>query len=61
MSAMPKIDIDALKVDTYTGYPEPFRQAVRGGHARAGDQLFGEADDVAGIVHRKRGRRGAAR
>ena len=27
---MPKIDIDALKVDTYTGYPEPFRQAVLG-------------------------------
>jgi uncharacterized cupin superfamily protein len=30
MTAMPKIDIDALKVDTYTGYPEPFRQAVLG-------------------------------
>jgi len=27
---MPKIDIDKLKVDTYTGYPEPFRQAVLG-------------------------------
>ena len=27
---MPKIDIDSLKVDTYTGYPEPFRQAVAG-------------------------------
>jgi uncharacterized cupin superfamily protein len=27
---MPKIDIDALKTDTYTGYPEPFRQAVVG-------------------------------
>jgi uncharacterized cupin superfamily protein len=27
---MPKIDIDQLKVDTYTGYPEPFRQAVLG-------------------------------
>jgi uncharacterized cupin superfamily protein len=27
---MPKIDIDKLKVDTYTGYPEPFRQAVVG-------------------------------
>ncbi len=27
---MPKIDIDALKVDTSTGYPEPFRQAVLG-------------------------------
>ena len=30
MTRMPKIDIDALKVDTYTGYPEPFRQAVLG-------------------------------
>jgi uncharacterized cupin superfamily protein len=27
---MPKIDITALKVDTNTGYPEPFRQAVIG-------------------------------
>jgi len=27
---MPKIDIDQLKVDTYTGYPEPFRRAVEG-------------------------------
>jgi uncharacterized cupin superfamily protein len=27
---MPKIDIDKLKVDTYTGYPDPFRQAVLG-------------------------------
>ncbi len=27
---MPKIDIDQLKVDTYTGYPEPFRGAVEG-------------------------------
>jgi uncharacterized cupin superfamily protein len=27
---MPKIDIDAIKVDTRTGYPEPFRQAVIG-------------------------------
>jgi uncharacterized cupin superfamily protein len=27
---MPKIDIDALTVDTYTGYPDPFRQAVLG-------------------------------
>ena len=27
---MPKIDIDKVKVDTYTGYPEPFRQAVMG-------------------------------
>jgi uncharacterized cupin superfamily protein len=27
---MPKIDIAALKIDTYTGYPEPFRQAVDG-------------------------------
>jgi uncharacterized cupin superfamily protein len=27
---MPKIDIDTLKVDTYTGYPDPFRQAVLG-------------------------------
>jgi len=27
---MPKIDIDKLKPDTYTGYPEPFRQAVIG-------------------------------
>ena len=27
---MPKIDTDQLKVDTYTGYPEPFRQAVLG-------------------------------
>jgi uncharacterized cupin superfamily protein len=30
MTTMPKIDIDKLKVDTYTGYPEPFRQAVLG-------------------------------
>jgi uncharacterized cupin superfamily protein len=30
MTTMPKIDIDTLKVDTYTGYPEPFRQAVLG-------------------------------
>jgi uncharacterized cupin superfamily protein len=27
---MPKIDIDRLEVDTYTGYPEPFRRAVLG-------------------------------
>ena len=27
---MPKIDIAALKIDSYTGYPEPFRQAVDG-------------------------------
>ena len=27
---MPKIDIDAIAVDTRTGYPEPFRQAVIG-------------------------------
>jgi uncharacterized cupin superfamily protein len=27
---MPKIDIDKVKIDTYTGYPEPFRQAVAG-------------------------------
>jgi uncharacterized cupin superfamily protein len=27
---MPKIDIDQVKVDTYTGYPESFRQAVVG-------------------------------
>jgi len=27
---MPRIDIDRLEVDTYTGYPEPFRQAVLG-------------------------------
>jgi uncharacterized cupin superfamily protein len=27
---MPKIDIAALKIDTNTGYPEPFRQAVIG-------------------------------
>ena len=27
---MPKIDIDKLKVDTYTGYPDPFRQTVLG-------------------------------
>ena len=27
---MPKIDIDALKTDTYSGYPEPFRRAVMG-------------------------------
>ena len=27
---MPKIEIDKLTVDTYTGYPEPFRQAVAG-------------------------------
>jgi len=30
VSTMPKIDIDKLKVDTYTGYPDPFRQAVLG-------------------------------
>jgi uncharacterized cupin superfamily protein len=27
---MPKIDIDQVKVDSYTGYPESFRQAVVG-------------------------------
>ncbi len=27
---MPKIDIDKLKVDTHSGYPEPFRRAVVG-------------------------------
>jgi uncharacterized cupin superfamily protein len=27
---MPKIDLDAVPVDTRTGYPEPFRQAVAG-------------------------------
>jgi len=27
---MPKIDIAGLKIDTATGYPEPFRQAVAG-------------------------------
>src|SRR5579863_4231220 len=27
---MPKIDIAALKVESQTGYPEPFRQAVQG-------------------------------
>lgn len=27
---MPKIDIDKLPLDTRTGYPEPFRQAVVG-------------------------------
>jgi hypothetical protein len=27
---MPKIDIAALKTDSHTGYPEPFRQAVLG-------------------------------
>jgi uncharacterized cupin superfamily protein len=27
---MPKIDLDAVPVDTGTGYPEPFRQAVAG-------------------------------
>jgi len=27
---MPKIDIEGLKVDSSTGYPEPFRQAVLG-------------------------------
>ena len=27
---MPKIDIAALKIDSYSGYPEPFRQAVLG-------------------------------
>ena len=27
---MPKINIAALKTDSYTGYPEPFRQAVLG-------------------------------
>ena len=30
MTGMPKIDISALPVDTRTGYPEPFRQAVIG-------------------------------
>ncbi len=30
MSAMPKIDIDRIKIDTATGYPEPFRRAVLG-------------------------------
>src|ERR1700682_357164 len=29
-SDMPKIDIAALKIDTHTGYPEPFRQAQLG-------------------------------
>jgi uncharacterized cupin superfamily protein len=27
---MPKIDIDGLKTDSITGYPEPFREVVRG-------------------------------
>ena len=27
---MPKIDIDGLKTDSHTGYPEPFRQIVLG-------------------------------
>src|SRR5258707_15815438 len=27
---MPKIDIDNLKTDSMTGYPEPFRQIVLG-------------------------------
>jgi uncharacterized cupin superfamily protein len=27
---MPKIDIDKIAIDTRTGYPEPFRQAVVG-------------------------------
>ena len=27
---MPKIDIAGLKIDTATGYPEPYRQAVAG-------------------------------
>jgi uncharacterized cupin superfamily protein len=27
---MPKIDVDKLPIDTRTGYPEPFRQAVVG-------------------------------
>ena len=27
---MPKIDIEALKIDTHTGYPEPFRRAQQG-------------------------------
>jgi len=27
---MPKIDIAGLKIDTFTGYPEPYRQAVAG-------------------------------
>src|SRR3954466_9600985 len=27
---MPKIDIDAIKLDSSTNYPEPFRQAVLG-------------------------------
>ena len=27
---MPKIDIDGLKTDSMTGYPEPFRQIVAG-------------------------------
>ena len=27
---MPKIDIAGLKIDTATGYPAPFRDAVKG-------------------------------
>jgi uncharacterized cupin superfamily protein len=27
---MPKIDIDSLKIDSSTGYPEPFRKVVEG-------------------------------
>ena len=27
---MPRIDIASLKIDTFTGYPEPYRQAVAG-------------------------------
>ena len=27
---MPRIDIAGLKIDTFTGYPEPYRQAVAG-------------------------------
>jgi uncharacterized cupin superfamily protein len=37
---MPKIDIAALKTDSRTGYPEPFRQAVQGrSRQRLGDAV----------------------
>jgi uncharacterized cupin superfamily protein len=37
---MPKIDIAALKTDSRTGYPEPFRQAVQGrSRKRLGDAV----------------------
>ena len=37
---MPKIDIAALKTESRTGYPEPFRQAVQGrSRKRLGDAV----------------------